>query len=57
MTTNSQQSRHRPLGGRPLLRGWVGKLLTGITLKTYPVSLPPNMSAQFQADLVDVLCQ
>jgi hypothetical protein len=42
---------------RLTVRGWVGDLISGTTLKTYPVSLNPNTSAQFRADLVDVLCQ
>ena len=39
------------------VRGWVGDIITGMTLRTYPVGLPANTSKQFKADLVDVLCQ
>jgi hypothetical protein len=39
------------------VRGWVGDIFTGTTLRTYTVGLPPNTSKKFQDDLVDVRCQ
>ena len=39
------------------VRGWVGDIITGTTLRTYAVGLPPNTSKKFQDDLVDVSCQ
>ena len=39
------------------VRGWVGDILSGTTLREYTVGLPPNTSKQFQDDLMNVLCQ
>ena len=44
----------RPM--RLTVRGLVGDLFNW-SIRDYPVSLPPNTSTQFKADLVDVLCQ